>query len=756
MRTRTWLTTAAIICSMTAVHIMAAQNFKTIGIREGLTDNSIKSITQDSNGYMWFATDNGLNRFDGYDIRKYSLKDFGLNFDQFRYVAEDRGQNLWAVSTDNHIYILDKGTDRLSDRPDSVLSSLGIPWSERLRIFIDKTGNLWADTERGLYHYDYSKSAVTSYSFPHSVHDIAADESGAFVSLSDGSIFMIKDEGQMEIRQSGGSLEKLMLDSNGRLWRYGNRSQIMYYDPVKEIWDRLPDNPFTPYNYITCAADDRNGKIWFGSLSNGIITFNYDLTEYDVITHESGNELSIPNNHISTMFVSKNSNLWIGTHRGGTAMIAKERIDIRPISLGIHEEAKTMIEGKDGILWVGLDGKGLCRLDLKDGGFRRFHSENTSIPSDNIVGSTKLSDGTILFATYGGGIFSWNGKDAQAYGPSDNGFREMTRFCSHLEEDSYGNLWVLTFSKGVICLHPDGRFEHFNTDNSELMSDYMTSMTYSSRYNRLFVSNRECIYEIHTGRHVLEKVKEFSQVTALHIDTRNMLWIGTTDGLYHNNLIDTGSFHRIDMSDGLSQNSILDIGEDTQNNLYVTTNDGFTYIYVINDPIRQSIETRCIPYYSSDGTGSGQFTHNSIYCAQDGSVLMGNDGKLIQVSYNPVTPARRSERLTVTSISVSGKQVFPLTDEIRLSHNDNLMVKVSAMDYMNLKKIKYEYNLKGMEEWTLMQENELFLNRIPSGKHELRIRIVPFPLNPQSMINLKIIVPPHSINRMSQSSSTSL
>lgn len=729
----------------------AAQHFKSIGVRDGLTDTFIESIAKDSEGYIWFATHDGLDRFDGYDIKKYSLQDFGLNFDQFKYVAEDKGKNLWVVSATGQVYVLDRKTNNLTDRLNPVLSPLGIPSSESVTVFVDNIGNLWVETGQTLYNYDYRHQRLTSYQIGSTCHKVASDGDNSYISLDDGRIIRITPDDSIKvIKKPLESAENIMIDSKGRLWAYGhNQQKVKYYDPIDNIWFCLPQNEITDKDVISCAIDDKNGRLWFGSLSNGIVAFDYDLTEYQIIEHVSGNSLTIPNNHISSLYLSEDNMLWIGTSRGA-ALTSMGNIAVQQIRTGINEDVKTIIEDKEGNMWFGMDGKGLLKYIPEDGTIIRFTSENSDIPSQNITSSTSLSDGSILYSSYGGGGFRWDEKKVTRPECSDDRFYNATKYCREIIEDNSGNLWYLTFGHGVACLHPDGKWKHFTMANSDLISNHMTSMTYSEKYDKMFVSNRECIYEISTNSMTLKKAYDFNQVTVLYLDERNILWIGTTKGLWYNDLKNTESFHMIDMSDGLSHPNIMGIDEDHKGDLWVTTNDGFTYIYIINDPLKESIETRCFPYYAEDGLGEGIFSHNSLYCSKDGSIFMGHDGKVIKARPDINLQTKKSGRLTFTSISISGKEqnlsAFnkdAYSNHIKIGYNDNLAVKVSAMDYIDRNKIKFEYNIEeDGEKWVLMHDNQLFLNRIHSGNHTLTIRIAGSPHYPEYTTHLSINVKP--------------
>ena len=246
----------------------------------------------------------------------------------------------------------------------------------------------------------------------------------------------------------------------------------------------------------------------------------------------------------------------------------------------------------------------------------------------------------------------------------------------------------------------------------------------------------------------LTRFKIFDQVTVLHLDKRCILWVGTTDGLWYRELKKDSEFNCLDVSDGLSHSHIKGIAADIKEDIWVTTNDGFTCIYVINDPLKNSIETRCFPYYAEDGIGTGVFCYNSIYCTRNGAILMGNDGKVIQAEPYINIYTKKRPALELTYASVSGEEVHIndfnkniYSNKLKIGHNDNLSLKVSAMDYLNRNKIKYEYNISGSEEWILMQGNQMFLNRLPSGNHTLSFRMAGSHY-PECTSHLSVIVKP--------------
>ena len=165
-------------------------------------------------------------------------------------------------------------------------------------------------------------------------------------------------------------------------------------------------------------------------------------------------------------------------------------------------------------------------------------------------------------------------------------------------------------------------------------------------------------------------------------------------------------FMPIKESDGISNPHIQGIGEDRKGNLWVTTDNGFTYLYIIDDPMDEKLTIRCYPFYEEDGIGDSPFTKGTVFCAGNGDILMGTGGQVLRVRPDDFIRIKRPNSLSFTGIGVSGKNI-PIpekgtSDKIRIKYKDILDIEVSAMDYLNRNKIRYEYAIdhKG---WNPMQ-----------------------------------------------------
>lgn len=722
-----------------------ARQFQRIGIKEGLSDSHVTWIARDHEGYTWFTTLNGIDRYDGYRFTRYSLKEFGLFYDSFSWCGEDGGRNLWIRSAGGDHYLYDREHDALTAEVGPVLQRLGIP-SETVRMLtVDADRNLWADTGDTLYIHDFAEGKTVAYPAPQQLLSAAAAGPLRFAAFTNGEIWQLAPERKL-LRDGLTGRIRLILDSRNRLWQYTTHMPgINVYDSGTGTWKDFPQI-FPNNDYITAIADDRHGRIWLGSGSSGILTWTVDDRDPERITYNAADEFSLPSNHINNLFLDNDNILWVGTSKNGAAFVPMKQMRIEKTRLSEPEDVSSIAEDTDGRLWYGLDGKGL--ISEKDGVFTRFTKASGALASDVITALRRLPDGRMMLCTYGESIWYWDGRRSTPPSCTDPAFRKATEFSEDIRTDRHGNLWILTFDKGVVCLRPDGTWKHFTADNSELVSNSMTSMAVLKDGETLYVSTTECIYEIAAGRQSLRKISDFNQVHTLYADERDILWIGTTDGLHLIDRRKNGRLQSVSIADGLSNPYIQAICSDRKGNLWVSTNNGFTYIYIIDDPAENGVKLRCFPYFEQDGAGECQFSKGAIRCTDDGRILFGGNGEVVTVHPDTFVQTYEPKDLIFTNIRVSDRnmalQDIRQRGRIRMKHSDNLTVEVSAMDFPDRHKIRYEYSLDHSGKWTLISGNAIFLNRLPAGKHVLSVRRAGEPLSPQVQELFIRVRPPFS------------
>lgn len=719
-----------------------AQQFKSISVKEGLTDNGVESVEKDHLGYMWFATQDGLCRFDGYKFRSYSLKGFGFNYNSFSYVAEDQQNNLWVRSAGGDVYLYDRINDRLTANYSSILEKIDKNLEDIDNIFVDTEKNIWILSKDLLYFHNFDKNSTFLYDIDFAPTSVVSHGDISFMSDSRGMIWQLSPEKKQLTSPEGANSHsvKLYLDSIGRLWMYSDK--VMYYDSDK--WIEAPMDMTSSSDFISDMLDDRSGRLWIATNTNGIITLTYDLKNVEHIVNDYRNDFSLASNHVNSLYISDDRLLWAATGKKGVSYTALDHLRIERINTSVSEDIGTIQQDKNGQFWIGYDGKGLRRLETSNSGVNTITLYDAG--ADNIVGSYLCDDGSIIMSTYGSGVFRWDGKKRIPIWSSDPAFSAATNRVREIFMDKNGNTWFNTFNRGVVCLLSNGQMKQYTTANSELISNSMVSMTYSESENKIYATCSESISEIDCNTLDLKHIQDFVSIRNLHYDNHGLLWVGTTDGLFYIDMRRGGKPVLLSKAQGMSDNRVMGICSDNFDNLWVTTGNGFTNIYIYNDPVAESVVTRCYPYYEQDGIGQGHFTKNAVFCDKTGNILMGCDGDIIKVYPEKYPPKTISHNLFVTGLAVSEQDV-PMESidngsPVRMKFYDKLMIEVSAMDYQNRLRIRYDTKLDDAKTWNTLATNVMKFNSLPPGKHTVYVRVNDNNTDDENIKEINVVVRP--------------
>lgn len=703
------------------MEVYAGRLFHSISIKNGLSDVYVSSIVQDDEGYMWIATSNGLNRFDGYRFRKYSRKHLGFTSDMFSDVLKDGAGNIWAFSSDCSL-LYDREADCLVDDLSEVNARFGFPDNDVNDIFIDNDGNIWCVSD-AIYLYDFAKAELNMIEKPaQKVIWVGSGAGNRYYMTEDGSLW----KGNKIIAEFPDATRRLRfyIDSNEVLWVFCPVVQILKcYDPRNGKWSDHSDMAMLSNSFINTIADDNKGNLWLGTNSGGIIVADHSMSSWHHILSDESHQFSLPSNHINYLYSDNRNNIWVGTSKKGLACCPLDNTRPEIYRLKSIEDISTIIEDRHGALWVGTDGKGLIQIDIWNGEQKEYTSAEGKVPSDLILDSFLDKDGNLYFSTYGNGVFLWQNGKYKPVRCQDVNFEEMIKFSREIFKDKHENLWIRTFSKGVCCLKPDGTWVHYTRQNSALKTNYITSMAYSYKDDVIHLGTSIELYDIPASRGELKRSEFEGNITELFCDSRGLLWIGTIDGLYvrdrYRNII-----QKVSMNDDVYEFNILGIASDRDNNIWVTSSNGFADIVVIDDPQADSLTFRCYPYFEEDGIGNVTFGKKAIYCTKQGDILIGAGNKIVRVVPERPHDADINASVAFTGIKISGNNDISgiLPEHVCLDHTDHLTLDISAMDFPNRHRISYEYRFRNEEAWTRIEGNRIHLSNLNPGIHDLQVR----------------------------------
>ncbi|HXB67849.1 MAG TPA: two-component regulator propeller domain-containing protein [Candidatus Acidoferrales bacterium] len=722
--------------------------FSHLTTNDGLSQGYVTAILQDRRGFMWFATRDGLNRYDGntFVVYKHNPNDPGsLSSNFIEDLVEDDHGYLW-ISTNTGVNKFDPLSDRFTRYFHDPKNPNSIGGTYITRIARDRRGCLWFGTQdSGLDKFDPATGRFTHYRddsdgrFVGRINHVVEDSHGNIWFVGDGGLFRLNQTTGQITRPpaigNGRSAESLYADEAGNLWMLANSATIglLKYDLQTE---RLTNYPIptraagvlaTTINGGSAnsklVADGQDG-LWVPS-SEGLYYFDRRTQRFTYrFQHDESNPDSLDTNAVMSVYRDRGGVLWVGTENAGLNVLnfRQEQFvhymhrpsDANSLSPG---RVKAIYQDPTGVLWLGFFPRALNRLDRKTGG----NTQYTPKPG----GGSTLGTGTNVNAIY---------------------------------RDSAGYLWVGGGGSGLDRFDErTGRFKHYRhnpVDPNSLASDNVVTI-YQDRSRHVWVGGQYglsrfdsatdgftnyrpvptnpasllnwiwAIYEDRSGTLWLgtfggalirfdDKTNTFMSytpdsrdphklngagLTSIHEDRTGTLWVGAFDGLYRFNR-QSGTFARFTEVQGLASSTIRCIQEDGLGRLWLSTQKGVSRF----DPALETFRN----YDVSDGLQSNEFSDG---CNQgpDGEVFFGGSN-----GFNAFFPERIRDDSYVPPVSITSFKIFnkpvpigaesvlkkaiPYIDSLTLSYQDNVFsFEFAALSYANSHKNRYRYMLEGFD-----------------------------------------------------------
>jgi ligand-binding sensor domain-containing protein/serine phosphatase RsbU (regulator of sigma subunit) len=556
--------------------------FDRISLEQGLSQSTVTCILQDRKGFMWFGTQDGLNKYDGYSFTIYKhdpLDPSSLSDNYVRSIYEDKTGTLWIGTFSGGLNRFDRATEQFTHFVHDPKKNNGLSNNNVQAIHEDRFGMLWIGTERGLNKLDYAAKQ-----FAHFVNDPNNPNS-----LSDNDVFSIYE------------------DRLGMLWIGTYNGGLNKFDREAEQFIRFVQDPQNPNslsdNRVRAVHEDHTGALWIGTAGGGLNklarseadTANHNTQKFIHFVHDPKNPHSLSDNYVRSIYEDHTGVLWIGTIGGGL-----NRLDLgtgqftrfvndpkNPYSLS-HDRILSIAEDRSGAMWIGTNGGGLNKFDRSQERFIHFANDPNnanSLNNNNVWAIYEDHVGTLWIGTDGGlnkfdrstGGFTHFIQDRQnPHSLSDN------RVWS-IHEDRLGTLWIGTYGGGLNRFDRDKRqFTRYVNDpgNPHSLSNNNVWAIYEDHLGTLWIGtgggglNR---FASRSGRGDTEQFTRFvhdpknphslsdDYVRTIYEDHTGTLWIGAYSGGLNRFDRDAGQFTRFvhDPMDphSLSHNAIRSIHE---------------------------------------------------------------------------------------------------------------------------------------------------------------------------------------------------
>lgn len=315
----------AIAVSATEHHV-----FRRLEATNSMSNNNVKAILKDKDGFLWVGTASGLNRYDGYEYKLYGIhsssnatKDY-LN--DVQSLQEDRDGNIWVRSYRNYS-VFNRDKDAFSVEVPKLLAGYGIDVDENYCVYVDCSRNLWILTDKTIHFFDMStrklKSRPHSIGTLHSNFGISDDSSGIYILLDTGEICVIDKSrlaiGYINTPENVSGFNHIYADYQQGLWLFSDHNDEIFYRKKSSRWTPLPlpSSDLTQSKGIRSILDDKSGHVWIGTDHNGLYIYNQSSGALEHFVHDSMTTGSLPSNNVSYIYHDAENTLWFGHNKSG-------------------------------------------------------------------------------------------------------------------------------------------------------------------------------------------------------------------------------------------------------------------------------------------------------------------------------------------------------------------------------------------------------------------------------------------------------
>jgi signal transduction histidine kinase/CheY-like chemotaxis protein/ligand-binding sensor domain-containing protein len=729
-------------------------SFEHLTSNEGLSQSNVLSILQDSRGFMWFGTQDGLNKYDGYSMKVFTgepSKPNTLKSDYIKDMVEDENGNLWLATWGGGLNMFDRQTEKFTNYVNDPQNKGSLSNNFLSYIFRDHEGIIWISTQSGgLNSFNEATKTFTHYfNDPKDPHSISDNVTTKILEDKDHKIWIGTATGGLNLYDrntkkftrfqhnpsnkksiSSNSIVNIFEDSGENLWigtigggvSVFNKSTNTFHSYTS---NRKNENSIID-NVIFTIAEDNTGKIWLGSENGGLSILDPASGQFQNYRQNNLDVKGLSSSSINCVYADHKGNMWIGTYNAGINMVRNDISKFvlykntgEPSSLsnnnvlGLHEDSRQQ-------LWVATDGGGVNVLDRHTGTFRHFIHEDgkaNSICGNYVLCVNEDSYHNIWIGTWGSGL--------TVYTPSTNTylhFKNNPCVASSIHgnsiwcvfEDHEKNMWVSTLGKGVDMYdRKNNRFVHYTVKQNNLNNDNVMSITEDGNGNMWFGSDGGGLIRFDTKTqkftafvHDANNPNSISEnsINSLYSDSTGKLWVGTNEGL---NCLDlhTQIFKKYFTTDGLPNATIYGLVKDVSGNLWISSNRGLTKFNIEKGTFKN--------FDVADGLQSNEF--RQAYCKSvTGNLYFGgingfnefNPDSLRESSYEP--PLVITDFLIFNKpvpISPEGSDESPLkksiieTKELTLSYKYSVITfQFASLNYTSMQKRKYSYMLDGFDK----------------------------------------------------------
>ncbi len=744
--------------------VAQSYQFKHLEVSDGLSNNSVNTICKDRDGFMWFGTATGLNRYDGYTFKIYQHAENDPESLPDNYITDivEMPDGRFWINTARGYVLFDKEQDCFITDVTGFMKNLesgGVPE----QVFVDREGNTCLSVAgEGCYRYkEGGKATFFSYvehSLPeYGVTQIAECSDGLLLIYNTGLLVCL-DHATLAIKWKFDEIKKyipagktiefsLFVDRDNCIWAYSLMG-IWAYDcgtkswrtDLTAIWSSRPDV------IIHAVAQDIEGRIWVGKDYDGIDVFEKETGKVTSLVAHDDNGRSLSHNTIYDLYADRDGIMWVGTYKKGVSYYSESIFKFNMYEWG---DITCIEQADENKLWLGTNDHGILLWNRFTGKAEPFWRDAERQLPNPVVSMLKSKDGKLWVGTFNGGLYCMNGSQVRSYKEGVGNALASNNVWALVEDDK-GRIWIASLGGGLQCLEPSsGTFETYTSNNSALLENNVTSLCWGDDNTLFFGTANQGVGMMDMRTREIKKVQGQSgsmkmsndAVNHVYKDSRGLIWIATREGL---NVYDVRRHLFLDLSPVAEAKGsfIAAITEDQERNMWVSTSRKVIRVTVASDG-KGSYLFDSRAYNSEDGLQNCDFNQRSIKTLHNGIIAIGglygvNVFAPDHIRYNKMLPNVMFTGLSLFDEAVKVGQSYggrvsiekELNDveNVEFDYKQNIFSVSFASDNYNLpEKTQYMYKLEGFNnDWLTLPlgvHNVTFTNLAP-GKYVLRVKAI--------------------------------
>ncbi len=727
--------------------------FEHFSNKQGLSQNVITDIMQDSSGILWIGTQHGLNIYDGIKFKKfyYPNQHGGFMSNNITFIKEDKDKNIWIGTFDKGVIKITQKPERFSYFQDSSYSNQS---KYTLSFYESPSGMIFAGTIDGLYVYNKDEDKFIKIGLHHTgVTVINAINPNKYIV---GTRYGLQEFNYIDgkyifkplvFHKNINQVTKILKTSKGD-FLIGTSSGLYIYDSKKQeissdFFDEFISKKLEKIFVISLLKDSDN-NFWIGT-NSGLYFINNNSKKLSLYKSDYSKSSNISYNIILSMFQDRSRVLWFGTggiglnklslkkNKFSPSLIQKENDKIIPLG-----HVSSIFDEKN-FLWVGLYSNEIFRLNKQESSIKKYNFDISHLEPnrDNFISSLfRDSRGDFWAALRSAGIYKYDKiKDTFIrYVYKEDAYKHHNCFI-HLSEEKDKRLWIGKCTGIDVIDHEKNKLPDFKNTLDKIIhvtGNVVYDIITDKNMNVWIGTKKGLIkYNLKDGQsHIyLHDFKNKTSLSDSHIqslfeDSKGRIWIGTySNGLNRYNAIGN-DFKRYSTENGLPDNAIYAIIEDNSGYIWLTTNNGVSQL----DPQKEKFYN----YDHNDGLQSLEFNHKAVFKGKRGKLFFGGTNGIDTIIPENVKKNTYTPPIIINSLKIENKELFQ--DKLHYLNYNNKQITFSykvrtifigfaALDYNNPGKNQYAYKIENIDnDWNrLGTKNSITLTNTAPGNYRIRI-----------------------------------